>query len=130
MKARNLGEFLKRNERRCANHDPASIALVLWNQFPNNTQSMTKRPVIVYPSLPFPFPKPPDRRLRPTDFRECQARNGSHGITSILRQAGFVAFASASEAGVIHLCRSLACDPYNGLLLHFGHNTVFSPLMF
>jgi hypothetical protein len=43
---------------------------------------------------------------------------------------GFTAFVSASEEGVIHLDLSFACDPYNGLLLHFGHNTVFSPLMF
>jgi hypothetical protein len=46
-------------------------------------------------------------------------------------QAGFLAFVSGSgEGGDIHLCRSFACDPYNGFLLHLGHKTVFSPLMF
>jgi hypothetical protein len=52
-------------------------------------------------------------------------------------QLGFAAFVSFSdfvsaleEGGGIHLRGSFACDPYNGLLLHFGHNTVFSPLMF
>jgi hypothetical protein len=52
-------------------------------------------------------------------------------------QAGFGAFFSPSvaaffgaSAGVIHLCLSFACEPYSGLLLHFGHNSVFSPLMF